>query len=237
MPFYFFMKKYKHLFFDWDNTLWDLSTNMRIALAEIYRLYSLDKYFTDFEQFFGLYYSRNTELWELYPKGLITRTEMNRERFLFPLRQVGIDDGEFALKLNDDFLQICASQTNLCAGVKETFDYLCKKYNLYVISNGYSKIQQIKIECSGLKPYLKQVFVSDIVGYYKPDRRIFEHSLKYVNARKTESVMIGDNFDSDIVGAKAFGIDQIYVSLEQNADLPFEPTMTIKSINELTNIL
>ncbi len=226
------MGKYRHLFFDWDNTLWDLSKNVRIALAEVYDKYHLDDRFDAFAQFYELYCRRNEELWELYPKGLITRTEMNRERFAFPLSKVGVCDDDFALRLNDDFLHICASQTNLCHGVKDTLMCLSEKYRLYVITNGYSQIQRMKIANSGLLPYLTNVFISDVVGYYKPDRRIFEYAVKTSNARKVESVMIGDNFESDMVGAKNFGMDQIYLSAKEE-ELPFEPTKIIFSIKDL----
>ena len=157
---------------------------------------------------------------------------MNRERFAFPLSQVGVRDDDFALRLNDDFLQICAAKTNLRPFVEETLAYLSEKYKLYVITNGYSGIQRMKIANSGLSPYLTNVFISDVVGYYKPDRRIFEYAVKCSNARKRESVMIGDNFDSDIVGAKNFGMDQIYLTAEDES-LLFQPTKVISSIKDL----
>jgi len=63
-----------------------------------------------------------------------------------------------------------------------------------------------------LAKYFKKVFVSEVIGAQKPKRAIFEYALKSMNARKMNSLMIGDSWEADILGAMQFGIDQIYYS-------------------------
>jgi putative hydrolase of the HAD superfamily len=99
-------------------------------------------------------------------------------------------------------------------------------------------VQQVKIKACGLDKYIVNMYLSDQIGYHKPDRRIFEYAVKSSNARKKESLMIGDNFQADIIGAKNFGIDQMYFtnSIERKP-LLFEPTYVVSSLKEIMNIL
>jgi putative hydrolase of the HAD superfamily len=230
-------KKYKHLFFDLDNTLWDLDINARISLEEVFAKHNLAQYFDHFDHFFDLYTIRNNELWELYPKGLVTRKQLNLGRFLYPLEQVGHNDEELANKLSDDFLAICPTKTNLLPHTIEILNYLKPNYNIHIISNGFSKMQYAKIKACGLSDYIINMYSSEAIGYHKPDKRIFEYAIKSSNALKKQSIMIGDNFQADIVGAKNFGLDQIYLSSDKSVILPFEPTYRISSLAEIKTIL
>lgn len=230
-------KKYKHLFFDLDNTLWDFDTNALVSLEEVFVTFRLNKYFDDFSQFFQLYSVKNKELWELYPKGLISRKQLNLERFLYPLTQVGCSDEELALQISDAFLSISPTKTLLLPYALEVLEYLKPFYQIHIISNGFSKVQQIKINACGLSHYIVNIYLSETVGYHKPDRRIFEYAIKSSNAKKKESVMIGDNFQADIVGAKNFGIDQIYLNSNPTVALPFSPTYQISCLRELKELL
>ena len=54
------------------------------------------------------------------------------------------------------------------------------------------------------------MFTPENIGYIKPHRAIFEYAVKSVNARKAESLMIGDDLQVDIIGARDFGMDQVY---------------------------
>lgn len=81
--------KYKNLFFDLDDTLWAFSANARDTFEEMYDKYGLGAFFDSFEHFYSLYQQRNTELWIEYGNGRITKEELNRQRFLYPLEAVG----------------------------------------------------------------------------------------------------------------------------------------------------
>jgi putative hydrolase of the HAD superfamily len=229
-------KKYKHLFFDLDDTLWDLEKNSFVALCEIFDKYELTR-FANFDQFYALYTTNNKHLWELYTKEAITRKQLNHERFLTPLSQVGCHDEELISGINDDYMEICPTKPNLKPHAIELLDYLKPNYNMHIISNGFSKTQQIKMQSSGIIHYFDNMYFSEIIGCHKPGKRIFEHAVKSSNARKTESIMVGDNFEADIVGAKDFGIHQIYVNPDKIPTLPFVPTYVVQSLLEIKNIL
>jgi putative hydrolase of the HAD superfamily len=93
---------------------------------------------------------------------------------------------------------------------------------------------------TGLIKYLTNIYISEEIKAPKPSREIFEHAIKSSNARKKESLMIGDSWESDIIGAKNFGIDQVFFKLNNN-EIEYgtlgEPTYTISKLDELLNIL
>jgi putative hydrolase of the HAD superfamily len=227
---------YRHLFFDLDDTLWDFQANADEALREVFDKYRLERYFDDFEHFFHLYTERNLELWELYRQGKIKKAELNRERFFYPLKQVGLHNDELALSFGNDFLRICPSKTHLVQGAREVLKYLSDKhYTLSIISNGFSELQHDKLRNTGIAEFFDKVFLSESVGRHKPHRDIFDYAVKSSNARKTQSLMIGDNWEADIVGARLAGIDQAFFGKAFEWDKP--PTFQVNFLEELKEFL
>ena len=89
--------------------------------------------------------------------------------------------------------------------------YLASKYPLTIISNGFKEVQYYKFEHSGLAPYFTHTLISEEVGINKPQPGIFQIALERNAITADEAVMIGDSYSSDIAGAKAAGIDQIWI--------------------------
>jgi putative hydrolase of the HAD superfamily len=107
---------------------------------------------------------------------------------------------------------------------------------LYVLTNGFTQIQELKMESSGLNVYFEKMFTSENTRSYKPKRSIFEYAVKSVNARKVESLMIGDDLEADIIGAREFGMDQVFFNpakMAHNESVTYE----ISDLLALKNIL
>ena len=120
--------------------------------------------------------------------------------------------------MNTFYLDEMPNQKALYHGVLETLEYLkAKRYQLNIITNGFTEVQNKKLESSGLRPFFNKVFTSEEIKTPKPGREIFEHAIKSVNAKKAKSLMIGDDWDVDILGASKFGIDAVYISNNPNA--------------------
>ncbi|MCL1941976.1 MAG: YjjG family noncanonical pyrimidine nucleotidase [Candidatus Azobacteroides sp.] len=229
--------KYKNIFFDFDDTLWDIHTNGKEALSETFEQYRLDEKFSSFEEFYGIYMPKNHELWEKYRSGMIRKKELVLQRFLYPLQQGGINDEAYALKMSDDFLEATSYKTKLIPYAKEILEYLYPRYRMFILSNGFSEVQYKKLRNSGLDRYFEKVILSENAEANKPSPEIFDYALKNTNSRRKESVMIGDSWDADIVGAKNSRIDQIFLDHEGKTDMDFQPTYLIKSLKELKEIL
>ena len=214
-----FLIMYKHILIDLDDTLWDFRRNSKIAMQEIFNDYELIKFYDSFESFYSIYMEKNHQLWEQYAKGEITKDFLAIERFLYPLRIVGNENLELAKKLGEDFLYRTTMQTNLVDGAIETIEYLkAKGYTLSIISNGFVEVQYTKLRRSGLFPYFANVFLSEEVGYQKPDIRFFKTVLNKLNTHSSECLVIGDNIETDIQGAQNANIRALFY--KNNTDIP-----------------
>ena len=81
------------------------------------------------------------------------------------------------------------------------------------------------MEASGLDKMIDNSFVSEVVGFKKPDHRIFHHAMEKVNASLEECVMIGDDLSGDIMPAKEIGMTHIYFNrkkISHNEKLDYE---------------
>ncbi len=231
------MSMYKHLFVDLDNTIWDFEANSEAALNEVFLTNRLDKIFTNFSVFFSLYSVRNRELWSDYANKKISKQTLNKERFNYPLNQIGLFDEHLAEKIGKEYLKLCPTKTILMPHARDLLNYLVARYQLHILSNGFVEVQYTKLKHAELEHYFGKIFLSEEIGALKPHKRIFEYALKSVNARKNEALMIGDNFEADIVGAKNAGIDQLFYKVNDEQIESFTPTFTVRSLSEIKNIL
>ena len=229
---------YKHIFIDLDDTLWDLHANSKASLHEVYAELKLGEYFVSFEHFFKMYAKRNLELWTLYGKGEISKEFLMIERFRHTLSKMGVDNTELAILIGDRYLEIMPTKTILLPNAIELLDYLKPKYSLTLISNGFVEVQYKKLRSANLEHYFTHVVLSEAAKALKPDKRIFEYALQLNGATPAETIMIGDSYAADIVGAQNAGIDQIFLhpTLESNEKL--KPcTYLVKGLEEVMGIV
>lgn len=227
---------YTTLFFDLDHTLWDFEQNSKISLEINFRRFRLEGLFADFEQFYSLYHQKNKELWALYRKNTISKEFLTKERFLFPLREVGAEDEALAIRFGEKYLDELAKQTNLIEGCVETLEYVKRKYRLYILSNGFREVQFEKLKNADILRFFDGVVLSDDIGVNKPDVRLFRHALRTAKCERRACAFVGDDWEADIVGAKNAGIDQIFFNPNETPT-PFAATYEIKKLTEIKQIL
>ncbi|MFT3751772.1 MAG: HAD-IA family hydrolase [Paludibacter sp.] len=128
--------------------------------------------------------------------------------------------------------------TELIPFAKELLDYLYQKYPLTIVSNGFTEVQYKKIRSANLEHYFSHIVLSEEAKALKPDKGIFEYALKLNNATPGETIMIGDSYEADIIGAQNAGIDQVYFNpYPSPADDVLQCTFKIKSLEELLHLL
>ena len=208
-------KKYTHLFFDLDNTLWDFNKNSYLAMQEAFSVYIKPGNQLDFEKFFKTYSHYNQLLWKDYRNQLVSKKDLIRVRFQKTFDELNIDNAD-AEEMNFIYLDEMPKQLNLIQDALPVLNYLKSKgYQLNIISNGFSEVQYKKLENTGLSAFFYKVFLSGEIKTPKPGMKIFDHAIKSTNARKKSSLMIGDDWEVDICGAMNFGIDAVYLNQEQ----------------------
>ncbi len=230
------MKLYRHIFFDLDRTLWDFDSNSREALTEIFNEYELIKYFSSTDQFIRIYHKNNNSLWTSYRNGKLKKEVLRSLRFELCLKEVRVNNPDLAKTIGERYLKLSTEKTIVFPYTYEILDYLFLKYPLYILTNGFNETQLIKLKNSRLSTYFRYVFTSETIGYNKPHPKIFQWAVSSVNARKKDCLMIGDDFEVDILGAKSFGIDQVFFNPE-NLQFEQKASYEISTLLELKEIL
>jgi putative hydrolase of the HAD superfamily len=144
---------------------------------------------------------------------------------------------EPALRLNHNFLERTTTKTRLIPGALELLEYLRPSYKMYILSNGFREVQFRKLVNSGLAPYFLRMILSEDANIQKPHRKIFDFALVNTNSRRSETLMIGDSWEADIVGARNAGIAQLWFNPEGLPAKGFTPTYTVRSLAEIKDIL
>ena len=234
--------KYKDLFIDFDDTLYDTHGNAVIALSETFDYFHLDRYFEDPQVFYDAYWTANIDLWTQYAKGEITRDYLIVERFRRPLSVgKGIEvTKELCLEISDKFLDFCASKPGVIDGAHELMDYLKRKgYRMHMCSNGFHEVQYKKLDACSLHDYFNTIILSEDVGVNKPSKDYFDYALKVSGANRETTLMIGDNLQSDILGALNAGLDAMLFNRWQvpSEELPQDLTFVVDNLCDIMEIL
>lgn len=209
-------KEYKHVFFDLDHTLWDFEKNSEETLVHLYHLYNLKDYGVAHPDLFIEQYRRiNAQMWVLYNQRKISKSTLRVKRFEDAFVALGVHRQDVPQGIWEQYLQICPTKTNLFPHAIEVLEYLSQKYTLSILTNGFEETQHRKLHHSGIGKYFTHLLTSENYGYAKPDPRIFEQLLQLNNATAKDTIMIGDNIDTDINGAKAAQIDHIFFNPEK----------------------
>ena len=234
------MKHYKAIFLDWDDTIGDWTTAEHKALQDIYEHYHLSRLYPAFEDYLNAYKPYNLELWGMYGRGEVTKEKLHFERFYrpiecFPLTGNGLR--EMACEIGAEFLRLTNKYFCLMPDADRLVKYLAGKYPLTIISNGFKEVQYYKFEHSGLAKYMTHTLISEEVGINKPQPGIFEIALQRNGITADQAIMIGDSYTSDIAGAKAAGIDQIWITNEGVKDITNEELTATYVVPTLTGIM
>lgn len=229
---------YKHLFFDLDHTLWDFDRNSNESLSELYETFRLaDLGIASSEAFNQHFITINRQLWSDFDNNRLTHADIRQRRFRMVMDALGVTDYSVCDAMNEEYLRLLPRKAHLIESTMEVLDHVRDRYQLHIITNGFDEIQALKMASSGLTDYFQHIITNQKADAKKPDRRIFEFALKVSDASLEESLMIGDNYEADVLGALGMGMDVVYYN---PANLPVDgqaPTYEIKHLKELIAIL
>ncbi|WP_347159721.1 YjjG family noncanonical pyrimidine nucleotidase [Pontibacter chitinilyticus] len=233
------MKTYTHILFDLDHTLWDFEKNSEETLYTLYDQFDLARFgsFTS-ESFYKKYKFVNNRLWDLYRKGKIDQKQLRDARFVKTLMGLGLQHHQVPKEISKAYTDLCPTKTAVFPFTHEVLEYLQSKYSLHIVTNGFKDMQHVKMSGSKLTNYFQEIVTSECCGYKKPDKRIFDHVLERIGSRAEECLMIGDNVECDIEGARISGIDQVYFNPDKiKAKIHPRPTFEIHCLSQLKQIL
>ncbi len=221
--------KYDWVLFDADETLFHFDN-----FKGLQRMFS-QRGVTFTQQDFDAYQAVNKPLWDDYQQGKINAAQLKHTRFKGWAQKLQTTTEE----LNHEFLNAMAEICTLLPGARELLDSLSGQARMGIITNGFTELQSVRLQKTGLLPYFEHVVISEQVGIAKPDNGIFSHAHNMMGKPDKQRVlMVGDNLYSDILGGVNFGIETCWLNRHgAQGDSQIQPDFTVTSLHELQTIL
>ncbi len=223
------IKNIQHVFFDLDHTLWDFDKNSALTFDKIFKI---NKVNLDIIRFLSIYEPVNLNYWRLYRNAEIDKDKLRYGRLkdTFDAMNYSVEDTLIHI-LSEDYISHLTTFNHLFEDTIEVLNYLHNNYQLHIITNGFEEVQYKKMTVSNIAHYFKTVTNAENSGVKKPNPIIFDYALKLANAKPEHSVMIGDNYEADILGALEVGYDAIFFNYRNE-----ESELHIKQINHLSQL-
>ncbi len=219
------VNRYDWILFDADETLFEFDAYR--GLQQMFVRYDVDFSKNDFIE----YQSLNKPLWDQYQQGAITATQLQHQRFQAWAQRLS----QSPAQLNSDFLAAMAEICQPLHGVTNLLNALRGRVKLGIITNGFTELQQVRLERTGFLEHFDLLVISEQVGVAKPHPDIFEHALAAMGSPARDRVlMVGDNPDSDIVGGHLAGFHTCWLNAD-NKQTPnyINPRYQVASMAEL----
>lgn len=227
------MKKYFHILFDADNTLFDFDKSEETAFDLAVSKTALKVT----PEVCADYHEINESLWKLLEKGGIERSRLKTERFRLLFEKHGITDDSY-LSAANDYIYFLGLQTFEIDGVYEMLSRLKDHYGIYVITNGLTSVQESRFSRSRLTTLTNGAFISEKIGFAKPEKSYFDCVISSIGDRDlSHYIVVGDSLTSDIDGAIAYGIDCIWYNRNGASPSGRCPTYTVSKITDVEKIL
>lgn len=195
---------YKALLIDLDNTILDFTKCEYYAIKPVMEKYNIPVT----EENINTYSKINLANWKRLEKKEITREECVTTRWetffgLFGIKADGKD-------INDLYFSKLKQGGYIMPGAIEFLEKITKIMPVYALTNGIADVQHSRLNNSEVKRYLAKVYISEEIGYTKPDPNFFNYVMKDINVNKEDCIMLGDSMSSDIAGAINARIDNVW---------------------------
>ena len=220
------------LLLDLDDTILDFHKAERIALSKTIRDFGLEPR----EEVLELYHKINKWHWEQLELGVMTRDQVLVGRFDRLFQELGMEvDAAACMKRYEHNLSI---GHYFLPGAEEAVKKLHEKYRLFLVSNGTATVQHGRLTSAGLYPYFEQVFISQNIGYNKPDKAYFDRCFERIPGFAPEkALMVGDSLTSDIKGGINAGLKTVWVNPEHKKCGDIRPDYEIEGLCQLEALL
>lgn len=227
------MSKYTTVLFDADATLFDFKKSEHSAVIDCLTFAGIEV--TD--EIIAKYSEINDGYWKMLERGEVTRKELFVARWRDLLTFYGFDfDAETIANL---YPQKLAEKCFLMDGAEEIIQKLYGRVKLYIVTNGFARVQHGRFDNSPLRIYFEDMFISEEIGAEKPTIEYFETVFsKIPDFDKKKTIIIGDSLTSDIKGGINAGIDTCWFN-PQNKKAPegMDITYTINKLSEIEHII
>ncbi|UTR15731.1 HAD family hydrolase [Salipaludibacillus sp. LMS25] len=161
-----------------------------------------------------------------------------RDTWTQGLKKIGIDDPLLGEKLGERFPEERKKVPFLFDDALTVLGELQGKYKLLMLTNGSPELQNTKLTITPeLTPFFDEIIISGEFGKGKPDRAIFDYALKVMDVNARDTLMVGDNLNTDILGANETGITSVWLNRFNREENHIQPDYEIEQLMELFPLL
>lgn len=206
-------RKVKLVIFDLDNTLFSFNNLCIKANKDTFEEYTLFKDI-EYSDFMKLYKKYDLYFWEQHDEGIITLDELRELRLIKTLKDFDIDISHAeANKYFQSFFTKLLSSITVNRKINDLLLSLKENVNIAILTNGKLKEQNTKIDNLDIRSiFEKNIFISQNIGYEKPDPKAFLNVTSNLNVNPEECLFIGDSFKNDILGALDVNMAAIWLT-------------------------
>lgn len=165
--------------------------------------------------------------------------EYRRTAWTRALKKAGIADERLGQELSEYFPMMRRQNPILFEETLPVLNQLKGRFQLILLTNGSPSLQQTKLTMTPeIAPYFDDIIVSGAFGIGKPAASLFEFAMSKSGNLKSETIMVGDNLMTDILGANQAGIKSVWLNRENTAShASVVPDFEILSLEELIPLL
>ncbi len=223
----------KYILLDLDGTVFDFNKGERSAFIKT--IVENCNYKPSLEE--CLEFSRINEFYfKEYQNKKMTREEFHFNRFRSIMEYMNISYNIF--DINKYYVNELKYQADLYDDALDIIKYIKNKYILCAQSNGMELVQRKRLEEAGIISYFDKIYISELIGYNKPDKRFFDFIINDIGDYDLDNyLIIGDRLDSDILGGINSDINSIYVKREDNKEKGDSLQKQVNSLSSLKKII
>jgi 2-haloacid dehalogenase len=225
--------KYKWILFDADDTLFDYDKGEANALRMTFEQFG----FLFKPEYLNIYKQINHDIWQELEQGNISPVKLSVERFRRYAQNLGLDFD--AAGFSEGYLNNLSKAAELVEGAEDVVKSLYGKVGMLIITNGLRAVQRPRLERSTIKPYIKDIVISEEIGSGKPNHPIFDAAFALMgNPSKKEVLIVGDSLTSDIRGGLNYGVDTCWFNPAQiTGNFEIQSKFQIHDLHELADII
>lgn len=222
----------KNIFFDLDDTLLDFKMAEKHALQKTLFAHGIEPT----PETVALYSQINISQWKLLEKGELDRPTLKVRRFALLAETLGLDfDPKAVAAAYEDNLAIGHFFID---GAPELLTALHGRYRLYIVTNGFAKVQRSRLASAKIVSLFDGIFISQEIGAEKPSLDFFNACFERIpHFSKSETLLIGDSLTSDIQGGLQAGLTTVLFCPGEKPSSDIRANHEIAHLTELEALL
>ena len=224
------IRKYHGFLIDADNTIFDYQRCEKEAFIETLLA-------TDFngqlESAYLKFHFINQALWKDFTDGTLPIASLNSQRFKILFKTLKLKANIKATARL--YLDNLSKKIYTFPRAIQTLEFLSRRANLCLITNGLSYVQRNRIARAELEVFFKNIIIAEEIGCHKPQREFFKQAATALQLPLHNILCVGDTLETDIKGAREYGLDTCLFIARQlpYAYTDFFPEYTISDFADL----